>query len=87
MSEFCGDYSVLVREEKETRPANLVGLLGATFTRLTARIQNWMACKQAEAQLNDMSERELRDMGLHRGNIAAAVRGRLGNDNQARHAA
>jgi uncharacterized protein YjiS (DUF1127 family) len=57
----------------------LQGLI-RTLKRWWAAYIDWRLCQMAAAQLRSMSDRELKDIGLFRAQIEAAVRGDLARD-------
>ncbi len=58
-------------------PSAGVGRLRVTLTRWWAAYINWRNERAAVAELSSMSDLELKDIGLTRGDIARAVRGEV----------
>lgn len=55
--------------------ANLVDAIGSAVKTLTGKISKYMAYRRVYQTLSDMTERELDDIGLSRGDIDAVARG------------
>jgi uncharacterized protein YjiS (DUF1127 family) len=49
-------------------------ILHGLVARLEARIAYWLRYRATVAQLNDLTDRQLADIGISRGNIAAVAR-------------
>jgi uncharacterized protein YjiS (DUF1127 family) len=77
----------LLQQRASTRPSS--NGLFATFERLWLAYLTWQLERAAIAHLSRLSARELKDIGLHRSQIPAAVRGdatalRMSGQNRAR---
>lgn len=64
----------------DATPANAIsvdlsGRIGLAFTTLTATLRTWNDTRTTRNALNDLSERELKDIGLSRGDIENVARG------------
>ncbi|QTN34968.1 DUF1127 domain-containing protein [Cognatishimia activa] len=50
--------------------AGFSGRIGFAFSSLVATVAQWNAARSTRAQLSKLTDRELSDIGLSRGNIA-----------------
>lgn len=55
--------------------ANLTDAIGSAFRAVTGKISKYMAYRRVYETLSDMTDRELDDIGLSRGDIDAVARG------------
>ena len=62
------------QRQRMTTPSSSYGLF-ATFERWWVAYLTWQLERAAIAHLSRLSDRELKDIGLHRSQILAAVRG------------
>jgi uncharacterized protein YjiS (DUF1127 family) len=55
-------------------PGRSSAALGGLVARLEARIAYWLRYRATVSELSDLTDRQLADIGINRGNIAAVAR-------------